>query len=189
MSSEYQLKLPSKTIETADPPARAVLEKAKAQVGFIPNMYGLMVNSPGLLDTYLDGYKRFREGAGLTPPEQEVVFLSISRYHGCDYCMAAHSMIADEMSKLAPAVTDAIRDGKTVPDAKLSALSEFTRIMLDTRGQPTRAEVENFIAAGYSEGHILEVILAIAVKTISNYSNHLFHTPVDDMFAYRAWTG
>ncbi len=187
MSSEYKLSLTPKTIENAEPRAKAVLESANAKLGFIPNMYAVMVNSPGLLENYLQGYALFREGSGFTPAEQEVIFLTISRENGCDYCVAAHSFIADSMSKVPAAVTDAIRDSKPIPDAKLAALSTFTRLMVEIRGRPSRGDVETFLAAGYTERHILEIILAIAVKTFSNYSNHLFHTPVDATFASRAW--
>ena len=187
MTAEYKLTLPAKTLENADPRAKAVLEKAKAQVGFIPNMYAGMANSPGLLETYLDGYQRFRKGSGFTPAEQEVVFLTISRGNGCDYCMAAHSMLADQKSKVPPQVTEAIREGRQVPDPKLAALSAFTATMLASSGLPLRADVQAFLAAGYEERHVLEIILGIAVKTLSNYSNHLFHTPLDEMFEGRAW--
>jgi AhpD family alkylhydroperoxidase len=156
-------------------------------MGFVPNMYAVMANSPAVLETYMEGYARFRSDSGFTPAEQEVVFLSISLVNACDYCMAAHSVIADRMSRVPPAVTDAIRDGHTVPDAKLAALSTFTSSMLLTRGQPSRAEVHAFLRAGYEERHLLDIILAIAVKTLSNYSNHLFHTPLDEMFAAREW--
>jgi hypothetical protein len=74
MTSEYKLTLSPKTLHDADPRARAILERAKAQVGFIPNMYGGMANSPGLLETYMDGYDRFRKDSGVTPAEQEVVY-------------------------------------------------------------------------------------------------------------------
>ena len=65
--------------------------------------------------------------------------------------------------------------------------SECTRLMAAARGLPQRANVENFLAAGYDDQHILDIILAMSVKTISNLSNHLFHTPLDDMFAGRKW--
>lgn len=187
MSSEYKMTLSPKTLPTADPKAKAVLERAKAQLGFIPNMYAGMANSPGLLETYMDGYDRFRKDSGFTPAEQEVVFLTISRGNGCDYCMAAHSMLADQMSKVPPQVPEAIREGRAIPDAKLAALSGFTGTLLATRGLPSKAEVQAFLSAGYQERHVLEIILAIAVKTLSNYSNHLFHTPLDEMFAKREW--
>jgi uncharacterized peroxidase-related enzyme len=162
-------------------------KKAKARVGVIPNMYGGMANSPGLLETYLDGYARFRQDSGFTPSEQEVVLLTISRNNGCEYCMAAHSAIADKASAVPQTITDAIRDGRDIPDIKLAALSAFVDKMVSTRGMPAPDDVAAFLAAGYSERQILEVVLAIAVKTLSNYSNHLFHTPLDARFSDREW--
>lgn len=187
MSSEYEMTLSPQTLPSAEPKAKTLLEKAKAQLGFVPNMYGGMANSPGLLETYMDGYDRFRVESGFTPAEQEVVFLTISRTNGCEYCVAAHSLIADQMSKVPASVTEAIRDARPVPDVKLGALSAFTETLVTTRGLPSRAQVAAFLAAGYQERQVLEIILAIAVKTLSNYSNHLFHTPLDAMFAKREW--
>lgn len=187
MSSEYQLSLPPQTLETAEPRAKTALESTQASLGFVPNMYAVMANSPGLLESYLHGYVLFRQESGFTPVEQEVVFLTISRENGCHYCMAAHSFVADHISKVPKPVTDAIRDRQPIPDARLAVLSAFTVAMVITRGQPSRRDVESFLAAGYSERHVLEIILAIAVKTLSNYANHLFHTPVDEAVASRAW--
>ncbi len=115
------------------------------------------------------------------------MLLAVSRENGCTYCVAAHSFIADKMSGVPEAVTNAIRDGQPIPDARLAALHDFTRTMVIKRGLPDKTDVSAFLAAGYSERQILEVVLAIAVKTLSNYANHLFHTPVDGMFAGRAW--
>lgn len=188
MEDEHRLSLPFQTVETADVQAKPILEKALQQVGFIPNMYGGMVNSPGLLDTYLHGYAAFRQHSGFTPAEQEVVFLTISRVNGCSYCVAAHSVIADKYSKTPMEVTNAIRDGAPVADPKFAALNSFTDTMVRSRGLPSKADVERFLGAGYSERHMLDIILAIAVKTLSNYSNHLLHTPLDEMFAGRRWS-
>lgn len=187
MHADYQLTLSPLSPEQASPLARQRLAEARKGLGFVPNMYAVMANAPGLLDTYVHGYERFRALSGFTPAEQEVVFLAISRENGCGYCMAAHSLIADRMSGVPVAVTDAIRDGTPIPDPKLAALHDFTRLMVRKRGLPDRDEVAPFLAAGYREAHILEIVLAIAVKTLSNYANHLFHTPVDSQFAARAW--
>ena len=187
MAAEYQLSLAPQTLETAGPEARAVLEKVKAATGFIPNMYTHMVNSPALLETYLHGYRAFREDSGFTPAEQETVFLTISRANGCAYCMAAHSMLAEKKSGLAAEVTAAIRDDRPISDPKLAALSTFTRTMVEKRGLIARADAEPFLGAGYSERQMLEIVLAIAVKTLSNYSNHLSHTELDGVFAAQAW--
>jgi uncharacterized peroxidase-related enzyme len=187
MRAEYKLKLTVKTIEDAVPKARAGLQQAQEKMGFIPNMYARMANSPGLFDTYQQGYAVFRAESGFTPAEQEVVFLTISRVNGCEYCMAAHSFVADKMSNVPGIVTDAIRNDIEIPDERLSALGKFTQVMVERHGLPETSDVEAFLAVGYTERQILEIILAISVKTLSNYANHLFHTPVDAMFASRTW--
>ena len=188
MLAEYQITLPARTIESAEPKGRKLLEAAQSKLGFIPNMYANMVNSPGLLETYLTGYAAFRNDSGFTPPEQEVIFLTISRDNGCEYCVSAHSFIADKASGLAPEVIESIRNGTAIGDPKLAALAAFTRVVGGTRGLPSKADSDAFMAAGYSERHILEIILALAVKTISNYANHLFHTPLDPVFAAHRWS-
>ncbi len=186
MDTIAKLDLPAQTLESADARARQILVSAQKQVGFIPNMYANMVNSPGLLETYLLGYGLFRQESGFSPAEQEVVFLAISRENTCDYCMAAHSTIAD--SVVAPEVLHAIREGSEIPDVKLRALATFTQVMTATRGSPTPAQLDDFRRAGYTDREALEIVLAIAVKTLSNYSNHLFHTEVDAAFAAYAWS-
>lgn len=187
MQAEYKISLPAVESEQADPLVSNHFEMSEKRLGFVPNMYRVMANSPALLDTYINGYSRFRELSGFSPAEQEVIFLTISHSNGCAYCMAAHSFIADKMSGLPEQITDAIRDDNPIAEPQLAALHRFTRILVSKRGLPNQADVSDFLAAGYSEKHILEIILAIAVKTLSNYANHLFHTPVDAVFAQRAW--
>jgi alkylhydroperoxidase family enzyme len=80
-------------------------------------------------------------------------------------------------------VIGAIRERKEIKDEKLKALHNFTKIMNESRGNPTPEEAKKFLDAGYSEKQILAIILAQAVKTISNYSNHIFHTEVDEAFS------
>jgi hypothetical protein len=96
--------------------------------------------------------------------------------------MAAHSMMGEKMSGVPAPVLNALRAGLPLPDAKLQALSVFTRVMVASRGKPTRQDLQAFLVAGFRERQVLEIILAIAVKTISNYSNHVFHTDVDPKF-------
>lgn len=175
------------TLDTATGKAKALLEGAKQKLGFVPNMYGAMANEPALYEAYASGYDAFRAECGFTPIEQEVVFLIVSRENDCHYCMAAHSFVADMMSKVPTPVTDAIRDGRPIDDAKLAVLASFTSKMMTSRGRPSEADVSAFKSAGYSEKNILGIILAISVKTLSNYTNHIFHTPVDAAFAGRIW--
>lgn len=187
MKDSAHLDLPAQTIGTAGPRGDELLAGAKRQLGFVPNMYANMANAPGVLETYLTGYRLFREAGGFSPVEQEVVFLTISRANGCTYCMAAHSMIADKASKVPPEVLRAIREEQPIGAPKLKALSDFTRVMVDSRGMPPSDALEAFRAAGYTDRHALDIVLAIAVKTLSNYSNHLFATEVDPQFAGYRW--
>jgi AhpD family alkylhydroperoxidase len=187
MAERSALSLQSIALESARPREREVLDTALREVGFIPNMYANMVHAPALLETYLVGYRLFRREAGFTPAEQEVVFLSISFENECAYCMAAHSSIADTKSRVPPAVTEALRRGEPVPDARLNALSRFTRALVVKRGRPSREELAAFLAAGYTERQVVYLVLAVGVKTFSNYSNHLFGTSVDEIFSARIW--
>ncbi len=162
---------------------KEVLDIALKQVGFIPNMYANMANAPGMLSTYLHGYDLFRKESSFTPAEQEVVLLAISQYNGCNYCMAAHSMLADKMSGVPKEVLQALRDHQPIPDAKLAALAAMAVEMVATHGQPSPARVKTFLDAGYQERDLLYIVLAAAVKTLSNYSNQAFGTQVDEKFA------
>jgi len=171
------------TSQTAAPEVAAILDATKAKLGFVPNMYGYMGALPGVLTGYMASYQSFRENAGFTPPEQEVVFLSISAVNGCTYCTAAHSMIADKMSKVPADSLAALRGGSPLPDAKLQALALFTRSMVETRGMPERAGVDSFLTAGFTSQHVLGIVQAIACKTYSNYVNHLAATEVDAAFS------
>lgn len=183
MTRPVLLAMTPETLETSTGEAHTLLAGAKAKLGFLPNMYGYMAKLPPVLATYLTSYDAFRTQAGLTPAEQETVFLTISRVNGCTYCTAAHSMIADKKSGVAADSLAALRKGTTLPDARLQALASFTEAMVLTRGNPGKAAVDAFLAAGYGEQQVLGVVLAIACKTLSNYVNHLAGTPVDAMFA------
>jgi uncharacterized peroxidase-related enzyme len=168
---------------TATPAQKEVLDRAIKAVGFLPNMYANMVNAPAVLSTYLHGYGLFRSESGLSPTEQEVVFLAASQVNGCDYCTAAHSMIADKKSGVPAEVLAAIRQGSPIPDTRLAALHALTMQMVTTQGRPAADVLKAFFAAGFEEHHVLYIVLALAVKTLSNYSNHAFATEVDPVFA------
>ncbi|MCL7765441.1 carboxymuconolactone decarboxylase family protein [Polaribacter sp. Z014] len=188
MNTIKKVSLAPKTIETANTLSSSILETSKKRAGMIANMYATMANNDALLDAYTYAYDSFRKNAGFTPQEQEVIFLSMNYENGCEYCMAAHSVIADRMSKVPKEVTDAIRNNTEIPDEKLKALSLFSKIMIEKRGYPSELDIENFLNVGYTKSHILGVITGAAVKTMSNYTNHIFDIPVDKAFESRAWT-
>ncbi len=183
--AERLLTLPAHDENSRDPAIATLLGETKATIGMVPNLYSRLVNVPALLTTYKAGYAGF-SASDLSPIEQQVVLLAISRFHRCEYCVAGHTMAA-KMAKAAPELVEALRAGEALPDPKLNTLAEFTRAMVERRGLPTAAELEAFLDAGYRERDVLLIVLAIATKTISNFTNHLFNTPVDAAFAGCRW--
>ncbi|MDD2791666.1 MAG: carboxymuconolactone decarboxylase family protein [Sediminibacterium sp.] len=164
-----------------------ILEHTKKGLGFVPNMYVNMGGNTALLDAYTYSYNSFRANSGFTPAEQEVVFLSVAYENNCEYCMAAHSFVGDMMTKVPVEVTNAIRDGKEIPEVKMAALSKLTRLLTVNRGIVSQEDIEEFLSAGYTESHVLGIIAGIAIKTMSNYSNHNTTPEVDTAFAGRIW--
>ncbi len=164
-----------------------ILENTQKGMGFVPNMYQKMAGNTALLDAYTYAYKSFRTNSGFNPVEQEVVFLTVAYLNNCEYCMAAHSFVGDMISKVPVEVTNAIRDGKQIPDTKLEALSQLTRSLTTNRGIVTQDEIDEFLAAGYSGIHVLGIIAGIGAKTMSNYSNHVTSPELDAAFASRTW--
>ncbi len=182
------MNLEFKTIESADAISSQILEKAQAKLGLIPNMYAGMANNTALLEGYVSAYESFRAHSGFNPQEQEIVFLSIAFENNCEYCMAAHSFVADNMTKVPLEVTDAIRNNVTITDSKFRALSTFSKQVVEKRGHSSKEDIDAFLSAGYTEQHALGVIAAVGIKTMSNYFNHVFKTPVDKAFQGRVWT-
>jgi uncharacterized peroxidase-related enzyme len=185
----YKLSLPLRGADDADPSVAEPLTRIQQQMGMVPNMYAAMANLPALLEAYQHGYQLVRSQSGFTPIEQEVLFLTISRENFCTYCVAAHSFVADAMTKVPAEITNAIRSDAEIQDEKLEALRRFAATMVRTRGNPGESDATGFLGAGFTEQHILGVILAISVKTLSNYSNHVFHTELDQAFKGCRWNG
>lgn len=167
--------------------AKPILAQARKEMGGkLPNIYRFMAESPELLDAYRHLRKLLMQ-TSLTPIEQELVQLVVSYEHECGYCMAGHSMRA-KMIKTAPEDIAALRAGQPVSDEKLETLRRFTLTMVRQRGHVADAEVEAFLAAGYTRRNVLEVVLATGAKVLTNYSNHLFGTPLNDFLEPFAWT-
>jgi len=166
----------------SDAPAdgRPTLERIQKKYGFVPNLMGILAESPAALDTYVSTASAF-DRADLSPVERQVVLLAVSLENGCPYCVAAQSTAA-RMAGAPDDVLDALRQGVSLPDPRLEALRRFTRAVVRERGWVTADEVEAFVHSGFSKRHVLDVLTGVALKTLSNYTNHLAGTPVDDVF-------
>ncbi len=176
---------PLHTTDTAPEGTLPLFEKSMKEFGMIPNLHAVMGASPSLLKAYQDIHALFMQ-TSLTAEEQTVVWQTINVEHECLYCVPAHSMVA-QMMNVDKSLNDALRDVTPLPE-KLEALRQFTLRLLRQRGKLSESEVNEFLAAGYTEQNIMEVILGLSQKVMSNYVNHIAKTPVDEPFQTFSWT-
>jgi uncharacterized peroxidase-related enzyme len=175
------------SLDTAPDATKATLEKLKQQNGFIPNLFGIMANSPITLKVYSEMGKLFGE-TSFSALEKNIIWMTVSITNNCHYCVSIHSMVA-AMHKVPDDVIDSIRTNTSINDPKLEALRKFTALMTAKRGWATEQEIADFLAAGYSKEQIQEVVVGIAQKTISNYINHIAKTQLDESVVPFKWTG
>ncbi len=176
---------PVHSSETAPEGSKPILAAAQRKFGFVPNLFRVMAEAPAAGEAYMAVMDIF-ERSSLSDAEQQTILLSVSFVNECEYCMAAHSMVAG-MKNVPAEIIEALRSGTTLPDPKLDALAVLTRSIVETRGWPTEAAKEAFFAAGYGTREYLEVIVGVTVKTLSNYVNHAADTPLDTAFEAAKW--
>src|SRR5262245_19231007 len=92
----------------------------------------------------------------LSLAEREAVQITAAATHGCDYCVAAHSRVAEKRAKLDKAVIGALRDCAAVSDAKIDAIARFTEAVIATRGNVSDDELAHFKDAGFTDQAALE---------------------------------
>jgi alkylhydroperoxidase family enzyme len=166
--------------------ARPLLEGSKKSFGMVPNLHAVMAEAPGLLEGYQTLHRLFGESS-FNADEITVVWQTINVENECHYCVPAHTGIAKSMN-VSDDIINALRDEAALPDEKLEALRTFTLKVMRQHGNLSDEDVKAFLDAGYQQRHILEVILGLAQKVMSNYTNHLAETPVDKPFEKFAWT-
>ncbi|HCP55179.1 MAG: carboxymuconolactone decarboxylase [Pseudomonadaceae bacterium] len=170
---------------TAPEASKPLLENSQKAFGMVPGLHAVMAESPGLLEGYQVLHNLFLNSS-FTAEEQTVVWQSINVEHNCHYCVPAHTGIAKAM-KVSDEISNALRDETPLPTPKLEALRDFTLAMVRQRGELKTSQIEDFYAAGFSQKNVLEVILALSQKVMSNYTNHVAQTPIDAAFKSFAW--
>jgi len=173
-------------VNSAPEAAKEILTRSAGAFGFVPNLFGVMAEAPALLKGYTSLMRLFEE-ASLKAAERQVVLLAASYENECEYCVLAHSAIAAMQQVPADAVC-AIRDDEAIADPKLEALRRFTAVVVKSQGRPTEEDTKVFLAAGYGKQQILEVVLGVGLKTLSNYTNHIAETPLDEAFNKAGWS-
>lgn len=167
--------------KTAPDNSKPLLKAVEEKYGFVPNLMGEFAESPAVLEGYLQLNEAVSK-TDFTPAEQQLAILAISTENRCHYCIAVHSTVLKKQLEVDEEIVDAVRNGEPLPDDKLDALVNYARTVVSERGFVSEEDQKRFLDAGYSKRNVLEINLLIGLKTISNYTNHLADTPVDETF-------
>jgi len=170
------------TIAAAPASSQPIMESIQKSSGFIPNLMATMANSPEMLKGYLALDAEW-DKTSFTPQERNFALLAASLENECGYCTAAHSTVAKAFQKVPAETVAAIRAGKPTGNQKTDALIALVREIVAKRGHASRATIDRFLAVGFTKTQVMELLMAVALKTISNYLDHINPAPLDAAFA------
>jgi uncharacterized peroxidase-related enzyme len=165
------------TIEASPAAAQPLLTAVQKQLGVVPNLFRVVANSPAGLEGYLGLNGALAKGK-LDARTRERIALAVAEVNGCGYCLAAHSYLGKNLAKLDEAEILANRHGSS-NDAKADAAVRFAVAVVDARGHVSDAAVQAVRAAGYGDAEIIEIVLHVALNTLTNYVNEVAGTVVD----------
>jgi uncharacterized peroxidase-related enzyme len=154
---------------------QAIFDNLQKGLGFVPNLYAYIGKNETALGDYLTLQNR---QSTLKATEREVINLVTSQVNGCRYCQSAHTVLG-KMNGFTDEQVLEIRSGKATFDNKLDALARFTASVVENRGKVAQKVVEDFFAAGYNEPNMIDVIVIVGDKIISNYLHNLTHPDID----------
>ena len=165
--------------------SQPILAGVRKSLGFIPNLYGVLAEAPVAAEAY-SALTELTTRSSFTAAERHVVWFTNIVENDCSYCMAAHTGMA-KLEGVPEQVVEATRNGVPYADPALEALREFTRSVVVNRGWVAEGELEAFYAAGFTQAQVLEVVVAVAHKVVSTYTNHIANTPLDKAFQANVW--
>ncbi|MDY8138601.1 carboxymuconolactone decarboxylase family protein [Aquimarina sp. 2201CG5-10] len=154
---------------------QAIFDNLNKALGFVPNLYATYAHS----ETALENYLNFSNAkTSLSAKEKEVVNLAVSQVNNCIYCLSAHTAIG-KMNGFTDQQILELRTGSASFDSKLDVLAKLAKNITENRGRADEGVVNNFLNAGYSKGNLVDTIVLVGDKTISNYLHSTTQVPVD----------
>ena len=163
------------TRATVSPANQAIFDQLEKGLGFVPNLYATFAHNESALGDYLGLQNR---KTTLKAKEKEIVNLVVSQVNECAYCLAAHTALG-KMNGFTDEQLLALRAGRSVGDAKYDALAAFVRATAVNRGKPGVDATDEFLAAGYTQANLVDVIVLIGDKIVTNYLHGVTQVPVD----------
>lgn len=166
---------PIPTKDQVSPANQAIFESLNGMVGFVPNLYAVFAHSENALGNYL----ALQNGkTSIRAKEREVINLVVSQVNLCAYCLSAHTAFA-KMNGFTEEQIIEIRKADITFDPKLDALAKLVKSITENRGHANAELIENFYAAGYNEGSLIDTVIVVGDKIITNYIHALTDIPVD----------
>ncbi|WP_207004014.1 carboxymuconolactone decarboxylase family protein [Trinickia mobilis] len=163
------------TRDEVSPANQAIFDNLKRSIGSVPNLYATFAHSEHALGNYL----AFQNGkSSITGKAREIVNLVVSQVNACEYCLAAHTMIG-KMSGFTDEQVLEIRSGRASFDAKFDALARLVKTIASHRGHAEQSLVDAFFAAGWTKENLVDAIVVIGDKTVTNYLHATTRVPVD----------
>jgi uncharacterized peroxidase-related enzyme len=163
------------TREEVSPANQQLFDNLKKNLGMVPNLYAAFAKNETALADYLALQNR---KSTLTAKEREVINLVVSQVNECEYCLAAHTMLAG-LNGFTPEQILEIRQATVTFNDKLAALANFVKETTVNRGKPGHTTVDALFDAGYSEANMVDILIVIGDKMISNYIHGITQIPVD----------
>jgi uncharacterized peroxidase-related enzyme len=164
-------------VDQAPAASRPLLEAVNKQLGTVPNLMKVLGNSPAALGGYLGLSGALGKGT-LGAKTGERIALAVAEFNGCNYCLAAHSYLGKHLAKLDEAEIHANRNGGS-HDGKADAAVRFAVQVVKSRGHVAEADVAAVKAAGYSDAEVIEIVVHVALNTLTNYVNEVAQTTID----------
>lgn len=161
--------------DDVSPANQAIFDTLEKQLGFVPNLYATLAYSEHALASYLALQSA---KSSITAKAREVVNLVVSQVNSCDYCLAAHTALG-KMNGFTDAQILEIRSGSAGFDAKLDALAQLVKSIAENRGAAEPGLVDAFFAAGWTKENLVDVIVTVGDKTVTNYLHRVTQVPVD----------
>lgn len=166
------------TKDSAPEGAKARIEAVQKANGFIPNLIGVLANSPNALAMYQEVGK-LNSANSLSAEEVEVVQITAAAHNGCDFCVAGHTKLSKMKLRMSDEVVNALRTRTDIDNPKYQALAQFTMHLIDTRGQVSDEALADFKKVGYSDANVLDVVMGVALATLCNYANNVAKTDIN----------
>lgn len=163
------------TRDDVSPANQALFDTLKKGLGMVPNLYATLAHSENALGSYL---ALQNAKSSITGKAREVVNLVVSQVNECEYCLAAHTMIG-KMNGFTEAQVLEIRSGTASFDRKLDALARLVKAIASQRGKIDDTLLDAFLAAGWTRENLVDTIVTIGDKTITNYLHSVTQVPVD----------